>query len=266
MTADPPPADPRPADPRPAVAEVPPDVPIRVGALAFPGMDQIDLTGPFAVLCRLPNASVRLLAKETGPVADQSGLRLVPDATLADAGPIDLLVVPGGPGQEELMEDEAVLAFLRRHAATAACVYSVCTGALLLGAAGLLKGRTATTHWASVPLLRYFGATAVDRRVAVDGRFVSAAGLTAGVDGALTVAALLRGEAAAKAIQLALQYAPEPPFDCGSPASAPPGLLAEATDRFAPITARRLATAKRAAARLGVSVEDESPSPRAEAG
>jgi cyclohexyl-isocyanide hydratase len=183
------------ADPKP-IAEIPADKAIRVGIIMFPRMDQIDLTGPFAVLSRLPNASVKLMWKTTDPIRDYRGLGLVPDTKLADAGPIDLLVVPGGPGQEDLMEDEAVLSFITKHAETAACVFSVCTGALICGAAGLLKGKRATTHWASVQFLKYFGATFVDERVVADGNLVSAAGLTAGIDGALRVAAALRGEAA----------------------------------------------------------------------
>lgn len=224
--------------------------------LDFPEMDQIDLTGPFAVLSRLPNATVKLLWKTTDPVRDYRGLGLIPDAKLADAGSIDLLVVPGGPGQEELIEDEAVLKFIRERAATAACVFSVCTGALVCGAAGLLNGKKATTHWASVQFLNYFGAAAVDERVVVDGRLVSAAGLTAGIDGALRVAALLRGEAAAKAIQLDIQYAPEPPFDCGHPDKAPADIVAKQRAAFRPLTDKRQATAKRIAAKLGVRVDD----------
>lgn len=238
------------------LAEIPVDKPIRVGALVFPRMDQIDLTGPFAVLSRLPNATVRLLWKTTDPIRDYRGLGLIPDAKLADAGPIDLLVVPGGPGQEDLMEDGTVLSFIAARAESAACVFSVCTGALVCGAAGLLKGRKVTTHWASVQFLKYFGATAVDERVVTDGRLVSAAGLTAGIDGALRVAALLRGEAAAKAIQLDIQYAPEPPFDCGHPDKAPPEIVAKQRAAFRPLTEKRLATAKRVAAKLGVQVKE----------
>jgi cyclohexyl-isocyanide hydratase len=233
-------------------ARIPDDQPIRVGAVIFPNMDQIDLTGPYSVLSRLPNSSFQLIWKDKHLVRDHRGLGLAPDATLADAGPIDLLVVPGGPGQEDFMEDDAVLSFITKRAGAAQCVYSVCTGALLCGAAGLLKGRSATTHWASVDLLEYFGATPVDKRVVVDGTLVSAAGLTAGIDGALTVAALLRGEAVAKGIQLAIQYAPEPPFDCGLPERAPAEVLASQKRAVAKLTARRLATAKRAATRLGV--------------
>jgi cyclohexyl-isocyanide hydratase len=243
------------ADPKP-LAEIPADKAIRVGAIVFPKMDQIDLTGPFAILSRLPNATVKLLWKTTDPVRDYRGFGIIPDAKLADAGEIDLLVVPGGPGQEDLMDDEAVLSFIAKRAETAACVFSVCTGALVCGAAGLLNGKKATTHWASVQFLKYFGATAVDERVVVDEKLVFAAGLTAGIDGALRVAALLRGEASAKAIQLDIQYAPEPPFDCGHPDKAPKEIVAKQRAAFRPLTDMRQATAKRVAAKLGVEVKD----------
>lgn len=243
------------ADPKP-IAEVPADTPIRVGILVFPKMDQIDLTGPFAVLSRLPNTTVKLFWKATDPIRDYRGLGLIPDAKLADAGPIDLFVVPGGPGQEDLMEDEVVLSFVRKYAEAAACVFSVCTGALVCGAAGLLKGKKATTHWASVQFLKYFGATFVDERVVADGKLVSAAGLTAGIDGALRVAALLRGEASSKAIQLDIQYAPEPPFDCGHPDKAPKEVVARQRAAFKPLTEKRQATAKKVAAKLGVRVDE----------
>lgn len=154
------------------------------------------------------------------------------------------------------MEDEAALSFIAKHAEAAKCVFSVCTGALVCGAAGLLKGKKATTHWASVQFLKYFGATFVDERVVVDGNLVCAAGLTAGIDGALRVAALLRGEAAAKAIQLDIQYAPEPPFDCGHPDKAPKEIVATQRAAFRPLTEKRLATAKKVAAKLGVEIKE----------
>src|SRR5262249_46909186 len=158
--------------------------------------------------------SIQLLWKNTQPVRDYHGLALLPDASFADAKPIDLLVVPGGPGQEKLMEDETVLSFIARHAARAKCVFSICTGVLVCGAAGLLKGKAATTYWPVFHLLKYIGAVPTDQRVVADGNFISAAGLTAGIDGALQVSAMLRGEAAAQAIQLGIQYDPQPPFDC----------------------------------------------------
>jgi cyclohexyl-isocyanide hydratase len=152
------------------------------------------------------------------------------------------------------MEDDAVLSFVRDRAGQARCVFSVCTGALVCGASGLLLGRPATTHWGSIHLLPYFGAVPRKERVVVDGTCVSAAGLTAGIDGALRVAAMLRGEEAAKAIQLDIQYAPEPPFDCGLPERASPELVAKLTAATAELTARRLSTAKRVAAKLNVNV------------
>lgn len=227
---------------------------LEIGSLLFEGLDQIDLTGPFEVLSRIPNSTYRIYGKTAEPVRDIKGLRLTPDAAIADAPRLDVLHVPGGFGQEALMEDEEVLSWIRTQAAGARCVFSVCTGALLCGAAGLLQGRRATTHWASFHLLPYFGAIPVDERVVIDGSWVFAAGVTAGIDGALRLAAELRGEDAAKAIQLYMVYAPEPPFDSGTPQTAPPAILEAAGRAVADITAQREATARRVAARLGIGV------------
>ena len=227
---------------------------LQIGSLLFEGLDQIDLTGPFEVLSRIPNATYRIYAKDRSPVRDLKGLRLAPDAALADAPRLDVLHLPGGFGQEAVMEDEEVLAWIRKQAAGAQSVFSVCTGALLLGAAGLLKGRRATTHWASFHLLPYFGAIPVNERVVVDGSWVFAAGVTAGIDGALRLAAELRGDEAAQAIQLHMVYAPEPPFDSGTPETALPAILQQARLAVAGITTQREATARRVAARLGVAV------------
>ena len=232
-----------------------PDTHLEIGSLLFEGLDQIDLTGPFEVLSRLPNSTHRIYAKTAEPVRDMKGLRLMPDATLAEAPQLDVLHVPGGFGQEALMQDEEVLGWLRRQAAGAKSVFSVCTGALLLGGAGLLVGRRATTHWASVHLLHYFGAIPVDERVVVDGSWVFAAGVTAGIDGALRLAAELRGEDAAKAIQLYMVYAPEPPFDAGTPETAPPAIVEAARRSLADMTAQREASARRAATALRVASE-----------
>ncbi len=233
---------------------IPPDTHLTIGSLVFEGLDQIDLTGPFEVLSRIPNSSYRLYGKTADPVRDIKGLRLIPDAALADAPRLDVLHVPGGRGQEALMEDAEVLAWIRQQAEGAHSVFSVCTGALLCGAAGLLKGRRATTHWASLHLLRFFGAIPVDERVVVDGNWVFAAGVTAGIDGALRLAAELRGDDAARAIQLHMVYAPEPPFDSGTPATAPAAILQAARQSYREITAQREATARRIAGRLGVTV------------
>ena len=207
---------------------IPHGVHLHIGSLLFEGIDQIDLTGPFEVLSRIPNTTYRIYGKTTAPVRDVKGLQLTPDATLADAPPLDVLHVPGGFGQEALMEDTEVLDWIRQQAACACSIFSVCTGALLCGAAGLLKGRRATTHWASFHLLSLFGAIPVNERVVVDGAWVFAAGVTAGIDGALRLAAELRGDAAAEAIQLHMVYAPEPPFNSGTPETAPATIVSEA--------------------------------------
>lgn len=216
-------------------------------------MDQIDLTGPFEVLSRVPNSTYRTYAKTTSPVRDLHGLRLIPDATLGEAPPLDVLHVPGGSGQELLMEDQEVIAWIQKQAAGTRYILSVCTGALLCGAAGLLKGRRATTHWSCLQLLPYFGAIPVNERVVVDANYVFAAGVTAGIEGALCLAAELRGEEAAQAIQLDIAYAPEPPFNSGTPESAPPAILEQAKREYRKVTAQREATARRIAARLGIS-------------
>lgn len=229
-----------------------PETHLQIGSLLFDGLDQIDLTGPFEVLSRIPNATYRVYAKTTDPVRDVKGLQLTPDATLAAAPKLDVLHVPGGFGQEALMENEEILAWITQQAAGARSVFSVCTGALLLGAAGLLRERRATTHWASFHLLPLLGAIPVNERVVVDGTWIFAAGVTAGIDGALRLAAELRGDDAARAIQLYMQYAPEPPFDSGTPERAPGAILDQARRAVADITAQREATARRVASRLGI--------------
>src|ERR1700733_13030935 len=230
---------------------IPQDAHLQIGSLLFEGVDQIDLTGPFEVLSRVPNSTYRLYGKTAETVRDLKGLRLTPDATLAEAPALDVLPVPGGFGQEGLMEDAQVLGWIRRQAAGARSIFSVCTGALLCGAAGLLRGRRATTHWASFHLLPLFGAIPVNERVVLDGNWVFAAGVTAGIDGALRLAAELRGDDAARSIQLYMAYAPEPPFNSGTPETAPAAILENARDAVAGITAQREATARRIAARFG---------------
>ena len=232
---------------------VPETVHLKIGSLLFDDLDQIDLTGPFEALSRMPNATHRIYAKSLAPVRDVMGLRIMPDATLAEAPQLDILHVPGGRGQEALMDNEEVLGWLRDQAAGAKKVLSVCTGALLCGAAGLLRGKRATTHWASFHLLPFFGAIPVDERVVVDVDFIFAAGVTAGIDGALRLAADVRGVAAAQRIQLDIAYAPEPPFQSGTPQTAPPEILEAARLDMAGLIARREATARRVAARLGVA-------------
>jgi cyclohexyl-isocyanide hydratase len=227
---------------------------LHIGSLLFEGIDQIDLTGPFEVLSRIPNATYRIYGKTTAPVRDVKGLRLMSDAVLANAPPLDVLHVPGGYGQQALMEDVEVLDWIQQQAAGACSIFSVCTGALLCGAAGLLKGRRATTHWSTFHLLPLFGAIPVNERVVVDGAWIFAAGVTAGIDGALRLAAELRGDEAAQAIQLHMVYAPEPPFDSGTPETAPAAILEQARRSVRPITVQREQTARRVAAKLGIVV------------
>jgi len=227
---------------------------LHIGSLLFEGIDQIDLTGPFEVLSRIPNATCRIYGKTTAPVRDVKGLRLMSDAVLANAPPLDVLHVPGGYGQQALMEDVEVLDWIQQQAAGACSIFSVCTGALLCGAAGLLKGRRATTHWSTFHLLPLFGAIPVNERVVVDGAWIFAAGVTAGIDGALRLAAELRGDEAAQAIQLHMVYAPEPPFDSGTPETAPAAILEQARRSVRPITVQREQTARRIAAKLGIVV------------
>jgi cyclohexyl-isocyanide hydratase len=224
---------------------------LHIGMLIYPGLDQMDFTGPFEVFARLPDAAVHVLWKDTQPLRDDKGLILTPDTTLDGAPPLHLLHVPGGYGQEALMDDEEVLVFLRAHVALGRTLFSVCTGALICGAAGILRGRRATTHWTVFDLLPYFGAIAVDERVVVDGNLVCAAGVTSGIDGALRVVAMLRGEETAREIQLAMQYAPEPPFDSGTPGAARPETLQAVAARGIPMREARLATARRVSSRIG---------------
>jgi cyclohexyl-isocyanide hydratase len=233
---------------------IPHDTHLHIGSLLFEGIDQIDLTGPFEVLSRMPNATYRIYGKTTAPVRDLKGLRLTADASLADAPPLDVLHVPGGHGQEALMDDPEVLDWIRRQAAGACSIFSVCTGALICGAAGLLRGRRATTHWSAFHLLPFFGAIPVNERVVVDGAWIFAAGVTAGIDGALRLAAELRGDEAAQAIQLHMVYAPEPPFNSGTPETPPAAILEQARRSVRAITAQREQTAHRIAAKLGIAV------------
>jgi cyclohexyl-isocyanide hydratase len=218
---------------------------LKIGSVIFDDMDQIDFTGPYEVLASLSNVTYTTYGLSLQSVRDWHGLRLLPDAILEDAPQLDVLHVPGGPGQQAHMENQRLLNWLQQQASGARCVLSVCTGALLLGAAGLLHGRRATTHWASLEVLPIFGATAVTERVVTDGRFVFAAGVTAGIDAALMVAAELRGLDEAQAVQLSIQYAPQPPFSSGTPETAPAHVLQAVTARGKPLLERRLQTARR---------------------
>jgi cyclohexyl-isocyanide hydratase len=216
-----------------------------IGCLLFPRMTQLDLTGPFEVLTRVPDAQVLLLWKTLEPVEADTGLRMLPHATLRDCPPLDVVFVPGGPGVNAMMEDPEVLAWLREQAAGARYVGSVCTGSLILGAAGLLRGRRATSHWGARDLLPAFGAIPAPGRVVRDDNLFTGGGVTAGIDFALTMAAELAGDEVAQAIQLQIEYAPAPPFTAGSPETAPPEVLAAARRRGSSMRADREAIVAR---------------------
>jgi len=226
---------------------------IAIGCLIYPRMDQIDFTGPFEVLSRMPDATVTIVAKELGPIRDVQGLRLTPDVTIAEAGTFDVLVVPGGYGQQALMHDEELLDFIRKHAHSERLLFSVCTGALLCGAAGVLTGRQVTTHWSARRLVSYYGAVLMDARVVVDGNLISAAGVTAGLDAALVLVSLLRGDAAAQEIQLAIEYAPNPIFQSGTPETAPAQVVRSFHKKYEPIRSARETEAIRYAADMANS-------------
>jgi cyclohexyl-isocyanide hydratase len=210
-----------------------------IGMLLYPGLTQLDLTGPFEVLHGIPGADVHLLWKTRDPIASDSGLGLVPSTTLAECPKLDVVFVPGGTGQIALMQDGEVLGFLREQGRSARYVTSVCTGALVLGAAGLLEGYEAATHWAFMDLLPMFGARPVRRRVVIDRNRVTGGGVTAGIDFGLRLAAELAGEPVAKAIQLGLEYDPEPPFRSGHPSVAEPEIVAAVRARFDPLVRAR---------------------------
>ena len=213
--------------------------PCHIGLLIFPDMTQLDFTGPYEVFARLPDTLVHVVAKTSGPIRSDRGLVFQPTVTCAACPQLDVIVIPGGPGQQALMDDDEVLGFVRGQAARARYVTSVCTGALVLGAAGLLRGYRATTHWLSLPLLEMFGAVAVDKRVVMDRNRITGGGITAGIDFGLRVAAVLRGEAVAQQIQLQMEYSPAPPFQSGSPATAPKAIVDAARRAAAPLQQER---------------------------
>jgi cyclohexyl-isocyanide hydratase len=224
--------------------------PLQIGLLVFPKVTQLDLTGPVQVLSRVPGAKLHLIWKRIEPVTSDSVLVLTPTITFADCPQLDVICVPGGAGSDDLLNDEEVLAFLRKQAEGAKFVTSVCTGSLVLGAAGLLRGYRAATHWTAMDNLAAFGAVPTKSRVVIDRNRVTGGGVTAGIDFALTLVSKLADETTAQAIQLGLEYNPAPPFNAGSPDTAPSDVLALVNERIAPHKARRAEAVARAAARL----------------
>jgi cyclohexyl-isocyanide hydratase len=224
--------------------------PFQIGLVLFPRVTQLDFTGPLQVFSSVPGAEVHLIWKRIEPVTSDSVMTITPTIGFADCPQLDVLCVPGGGGTDDMVNDEEMLAFLRKQAAGAKYVTSVCTGSLVLGAAGLLKGYRATTHWSAMDYLSAFGAIPIKTRVCVDRNRITGGGVTAGIDFALTLVSLLRDRQTAEAIQLRLEYNPAPPFNSGSPDTAPPEILAFMKEKIAPSQARRVEKIGRAAARL----------------
>ena len=223
---------------------------LQIGLVIFPKVTQLDLTGPLQVFAAVPGATVHLIWKRIEPVPSDSVLTLTPTISFADCPQLDVICVPGGQGINDMVNDEEVLEFLRKQAKGAKYITSVCTGSLVLGAAGLLKGYKATTHWSAIEFLREFGATPEKTRVCVDRNRVTGGGVTAGIDFALTLVSIMVNRETAEAIQLGLEYNPAPPFNAGSPEAAPPEILALVKERIAARGPRRGDAINQAARRL----------------
>jgi len=202
------------------------------GILIFPNVQLLDVAGPNDAFAGVPGAKVHLIWKSCDPITTTSGMEIRPSTTFAECPKLDVLCVPGGGGVNPLLEDEEVLSFVRRSAEGARYVTSVCTGSLVLGMAGLLKGRRATSHWNAVDFLPQMGAIPVQERVVKDGKIYTAGGITSGIDFGLEILADLFGEEEAKTVQLAMEYAPAPPFSSGTPVEASPSVITEARRRM----------------------------------
>ena len=227
---------------------------MRIAFLLFPGITQLDLTGPAQFLSRLPDAKVDLVWDNLDPVPTDAGFSILPTATFADVPRADVLCVPGGMGVAQVINHAPALDWVRQVGSEAAWVTSVCTGALVLGAAGLLRGYKATTHWAWHDLLSLFGAEPVQARTVIDRNRATGGGVTAGIDFALTLIAAIAGEDHAKAVQLALEYDPAPPFNTGTPAKAGPALVEVYQARANKLAPHRRDELVASAARLGFTV------------
>lgn len=221
-----------------------------IGILLYPNVTQLDATGPAQVLSRVPGAKLHMIWKALDPVPTDAGFSIVPTNTFVDCPKLDVICVPGGGGQVALMTDPETLDFLRKQATTARYVTSVCTGSLVLGAAGLLRGYKSACHWAWRDMLADFGAIPVAERVVRDRNRISGGGVTAGIDFGLTLAAELAGDEVAKSIQLVLKYDPQPPFDCGTPEKAGPERVKRIRERLAGLLDSRRKANDAAAARL----------------
>jgi cyclohexyl-isocyanide hydratase len=205
---------------------------LNIGFVIFPQLTQLDFTGPLQVLARLPGAATHIIAKSEAPVPSDCGLSLVPTSTFAACPDLDVICVPGGFGVVGAIGDRETVELVRRQAAGARYITSVCTGAFVLGAAGLLEGRRATTHWAYTDLLPMVGAVHEKARIVKDGNIITAGGVTSGIDFALSIAAEIAGAAVAQSIQLGIEYDPAPPFDAGHPDRAPEAVKSMLAARY----------------------------------
>jgi cyclohexyl-isocyanide hydratase len=217
---------------------------VEIGFLVFPGVTQLDLTGPQEVLSRIRGAITHLIWKTLDPLRSSSGLWLTPTSTYDGSPRLDVLCVPGGPGIDALLTDRQTLRFVRQSARHARYVTSVCTGSLLLAAAGLLNGRRASSHWNALELLTQFGATPEGARIVEDGKFITAGGVTAGIDFAFWLVERTEGRQYAQEVQLELQYDPQPPFRAGTPETAPAEVLQAVRARHEERLQRRRAITK----------------------
>lgn len=211
----------------------------RVGMLLFPNLTQLDLTGPYEVFSRMPRTQIHLLAPSPDPVVSEKGLTLLPDTSFEACPSLDIIFVPGGPGINALLTDPVYINFLQNQAQKAKYITSVCTGSLVLAAAGLLEGYRATTHWLSMDLLAAFGVHTSEERVVIDRNRITGGGVTAGIDIALTIASRLFDENVAKSIQLAIEYNPAPPFHCGHPSTTDPEIVKRVQEKSAPLQEER---------------------------
>ncbi len=218
----------------------------QIGVLLFEQVTLLDVIGPFEILARLPDTTASLVSKCTVPLKTDLGITITPQLSYENCPSFDVILVPGGPGQQALMDDSTTLSFLRNQAASAAYIASVCTGSLILGAAGLLQGYRATSHWTVLDVLRELGAIPQRERVVIDRNRITGAGVSAGIDMALQLAALLESEECAQELQLLIEYSPAPLFNCGSPELAPQELVARVRANKQDLINERMASARKA--------------------
>lgn len=235
----------------PGAAAKPPAPPFHIGMIIFDGMTNLDFAGPNQVFGAVPGGKIHVLAKTMDPIRTDTGHHVNADMLLKDAPDLDLLFIGGGGGTTPLMEDQEMLDFLVEHAAKTKWITSVCTGTLVLGAAGLLRGYKATTHWTAMEALPLMGATPISERVVIDGNRITGGGVTAGIDFGLTILGMLWGRDVAERMQLVCEYDPQPPYDAGLPTKARPEIVQLITKGWKNMIAGRIDAARRAGARFG---------------